>query len=122
MPTADDYRYAALRFEEIAIDVAQGSVAAARSWDQVTAGGSWGRRIRSTVTAAQTELSEMVERLMSMSDECRSRAKVCDEYAAEIASYRKHPDLFDSFPQTPYDWVEVDGRPASDRTKLGGIW
>lgn len=122
MPTADDYRYAALRFEEIAIEVAQSSTAIGGPWDHVATGGRLAQIIETTVGDAQTDLASMVDRLMTVSDECKRRARICDVYAAEIASYRANPRMFDSFPQPPFEWVEVDGRPASDRTRLGGMW
>lgn len=122
MPTADEYRFAAHRFDELAIEVVRDIETIVGPWDTVATGGFLGPFIDATVGDATADLESMARRLISVSDECKRRARICDAYAAEIAMYRSNPDLFDEFPQPPYEWVELEERPASQRFLLGGMW
>lgn len=121
MPTADDYRYAAQRFEEIAFDVARSVSEIAGPWDHVAKGGRLAAIIDSVVGTTHDDLGAMLNRLVAMSDECKRRARVCDAYAAEIAAFRANPEPFGDFPNPPFEWVEVAERVTIDRFPHGGL-
>lgn len=108
MPTAPEYRAAALRLRRLATDLPPSARAVAFD-PHALAGGPLATLLQQGLDAHRTAVDRAVAELERLAGVCTRRAEICEAYVRELRRHRDRDTWlpWSGPPEPPAWWVEV---------------